>query len=250
MMKNGMKLKQLSEILPYLTNEQIAENLSIGDSIMGQAVYSILLEYLCRYMYVLGDNTEAYVNYLLLRFENWLLYRQHDIEAAVAASVTEFDPSADYRLTESEIKLKNDGDKTVTTKNKYDYESTEGATSGNAPTYSTYTTTYDSTAERLDSKRVDAGSRTTHVIASDDDKNKKTATTTHAATTLTDGETTYTADYIHSLKKLREGNIHRSPAEILKASEDLYMRSVLHYFISEFINRYTFYVGYLGGECL
>ena len=73
MMKNGMKLKQLSEILPYLTNEQIAENLSIGDSIMGQAVYSILLEYLCRYMYVLGDNTEAYVNYLLLRFENWLL---------------------------------------------------------------------------------------------------------------------------------------------------------------------------------
>lgn len=250
MMKNRMKLKQLSEILPNVTNEQIAEYLSIGDTIHGQAVFSILLEYLCRYVYVLGSNTEDYVRYFLLKFDDWLSYRGNDIAAAVEASLTEFDPSVDYRMSESEIKLKNDGDKTVTTKNKYDYTTTEGATDGNAPTFSNYTTTFDSTTDRLESKRVDEGSRTTHVLASDDEKNKKTATTSHTQTTLTDGDTTYTADYIHSLKKLREGNTHKSPAEIIKASEDLYMRSVLRYFIAEFIDRYTFYVGYLGGDCI
>lgn len=242
-----MKLMQLKDLILTMSESEIAE-LAISDVCDGDIVYSILLEYLLRYTYVYGDSETAKKHYFIFfKYQQWLKYRYPDIMKAMDAVYTEFDPTSDYRLRETEIKLKNDGDTTTTTKNMYDYTTTEGATEGNSPTFTNYTTTYDSTADRLESKRVDTGSTTTRVLASNDELNKKTATVTHNTTTMTQGDTTYSADYIHSINMTKEGNVHSSPADNIKKTIELYKRSLLHEYISEFINTYTFYTG---GECL
>ena len=242
-----MKLVQLKDLVLTMSESEIAE-LGITDVCDGDIVFSILLEYLLRYTYVHGDTETAQKQYFIFyKYQQWLKYRYPDIQKALDAVYTEFDPTGDYRLTESEIKLQNDGDTTTTTKNKYDYTTTEGATEGNSPTFTNYTTTYDSTADRLESKRVDTGSTTTRVLATNEELNKKTATVSHNNTTLTQGDTTYTADYIHSMNKLKEGNMHGSTADNIKKTIELYKRSLLHEYITEFINTYTFYTG---GECL
>lgn len=242
-----MKLMQLKDLILPMSESEIAE-LAISDVCDGDVIYSILLEYLLRYTFVHGDTETAQKHYFIYyKYQQWLLYRYPDIKTAIEAIYTEYDPTTDYKIKETEIKLKNDGDTTTTTKNMYDYTTTEGATEGNSPTFTNYTTTYDSTADRLESKRVDTGSTTTRVLASNDELNKKTATVSHNTTTMTQGDTTYTADYIHSMNKLKEGNIHSSPADNIKKTIDLYKRSVLHEFITEFINTYTFYTG---GECI
>lgn len=242
-----MKLMQLKDLILPMSESEIAE-LAISDVCDGDVIYSILLEYLLRYTFVHGDTETAQKQYFIFyKYQQWLLYRYPDIRKATEAIYSEFDPTADYKIRETEIKLKNDGDTTTTTKNMYDYTTTEGATEGNSPTFTNYTTTYDSTADRLESKRVDTGSTTTRVLASNDELNKKTATVSHNTTTMTQGDTTYSADYIHSLNLTKEGNVHSSPAENIKKTIELYKRSVLHEFITEFINTYTFYTG---GECI
>lgn len=242
-----MKLMQLKDLILTMSESEIAE-LAISDVCDGDVVYSILLEYLLRYTYVHGDTETAQKQYFIFyKYQQWLKYRYPDILKATEAIYSDFDPTEDYKLRETEIKLKNDGDTTTTTKNMYDYTTTEGATEGNSPTFTNYTTTYDSTADRLESKRIDTGSTTTRVLASNDELNKKTATVTHNTTTMTQGDTTYSADYIHSLNLTKEGNVHSSPADNIKKTIELYKRSLLHEYISEFINTYTFYTG---GECL
>lgn len=241
---SNRKLITLSQILPEMTPEQISTYLAIEDVFDGDVVYSIMLQYMYRYMFVVGETKALQIAYFFKMFGNWLLYRGYDIKRAIEALYAEFDPTADYSMKESEIKLENDGDKTTTTKNKYDYSVEDSAGSGaEAPTFSSYTTTFDSTAERLESKRIESGKRTTRTQAANDELNKKTTTVSHQAASLTDGETTYTADYIHSLKKIKEGNIHRSPAEIAKETIALYKNSLLHEFINEFMARYTFFAG-------
>lgn len=241
---SNRKLITLSQILPDMTPEQISTYLAIEDVCDGDVIYSIMLQYMYRYMFVVGETKALQTAYFFKMYGNWLLYRGYDIKRAIEALYAEFDPTTDYRLNESEIKLENDGDKTTTTKNKYDYSVEDSAGSGaEAPTYSSYTTTFDSTAERLESKRIESGKRTTRTQATNDELNKKTTTVSHQTASLTDGDTTYSADYIHSLKKIKEGNIHRSPAEIAKETIDLYRNSLLHEFISEFMNRYTFFAG-------
>lgn len=230
-----------------MTPIQISDNLAIGEVVDGEAVYSILLQYLFRYIYLTeGNNEDDLIRTFIGVYLNWLRYREPDIIAAIEAVRTRFNPTADYSMTESELRLENDGDKTVTTKNKYDYTSTETA---NSPTTSRYTTTYDSTADRLESKSVSTGSTETHVVAANDDVNKKTATTTHEAASMTVDDQTYSADYIHNIKKSKVGNIHKSPAEAVRYTIDLYRNSVLRSYIEEFIRMYTFYSGPTEGRC-
>lgn len=239
-------LIQLETILSEMTPEYVLDNYGIGEIISGDAVYSIFLQHMMRYCYLAGDTVDAAVSSFTVLWNNWLYYREAEITAAISALMyymNDVDPVSDYRMSESEIRLENDGDKTVTTKNKYDYTSTETA---NNPTTSRYTTTYDSTADRLESKSVSSGSTETHVVASDDTKNVKTATTTHTTASMTIDDVAYQADYIHNLKKLREGNIHKSPVEITKETIELYKQSVLYEFVYEFLQKYTFYVGYMG----
>lgn len=239
-------LIQLETILSEMTPEYVLDNFGIGEIIGGDAVYSIFLQHMMRYSYLAGDTVEAAVSSFTTLWNNWLYYREAEITAALNALMyymNDVDPVSDYRMSESEIRLENDGDKTVTTKNKYDYTSTETA---NNPTTSRYTTTYDSTADRLESKSVSSGSTETHVVAANDEVNKKTAVTTHTTASMSIDNTTYQADYIHHLKKLREGNIHKSPAEITKETIELYKQSVLYEFVYEFLQKYTFYVGYMG----
>lgn len=235
-----VQMKQLKDLILTMSESEIAE-LAISDVCDGEVVHAILLEYLLRYTYVYGESETAQKHYFIYyKYQKWLSYRYPDILRSIQALQSEFDPTADYKIRETEIKLQNDGDKTTTTKNKYDYTSTETA---NNPTTSRYTTTYDSAADRLESKSVSSGSTETHVVAANDELNKKTATVTHNATTMTQGDTTYSADYIHSLNLTKEGNMHSSPAENIRKTVELYMRSALHEFITEFINTYTFYTG-------
>ncbi len=235
-----MKMIQLKDLILTMSESEIAE-LAISDVCDGEVVHAILLEYLLRYTYVYGESETAQKQYFIFqKYQKWLLYRYPDIVRSIQALQSEYDPSADYSMTESELRLENDGDKTVTTKNKYDYTSTETA---NNPTTSRYTTTYDSTADRLESKSVSSGSTETHVVAANDEVNKKTAITSHTAASMTVDDQTYSADYIHNVKKSRTGNIHKSPAETIADTVALYRNSVLHRFLEEFINTYTFYTG-------
>lgn len=241
---------QLEVILSEMSDYFIEENFAIDDVCNGEDVFEIFMQFMKRYMYLPAGDTEYQKTYFAVRWTHWLSYRLADIQTAYAALRSEYDPTADYKINEKEIKLKNNGDKTTTTKNKYDYETTEGATAGSPPTNSNYTTTFDSTADRLESKRIETGSTTTHVTASNEELNKKTTTEQHQTTTMTDGETTYTADYIQSLEKKKTGNIHKSPAEVIKETLDLYRDSLLQQYVEDFLHTYTFYVGELGGECL
>lgn len=241
---------QLEVILSEMSDYFIEENFAIDDVCNGEDVFEIFMQFMKRYMYLPAGDIDYQKTYFAVRWTHWLSYRLADIQTAYAALRSEYDPTADYNINEKEIKLKNDGDKTTTTKNKYDYETTEGATAGSPPTNSNYTTTFDSTADRLESKRIETGSTTTHVTAANEELNKKTTTEQHQTTTMTDGETTYTADHIQSLNKKKTGNIHKSPAEVIKETLDLYRDSLLQQYVEDFLHTYTFYVGELGGECL
>lgn len=242
-------LIQLETILSEMSPEYITDAFSIEDVCSGEVVFSIFLQHMLRYCYLSGDTIDDAITAFGTLWSNWLYYRQPEIKEAIGTLmyyIDNIDPVSDYRLEESEIKLRNDGDNTVTTKNKYDYTSTETALAANKPTTERYTTTYDSTSDRLESKSVSSGSTETHVVASDDTKNVKTATTTHSLASMTVGDTTYSADYIHSLKKLRTGNIHKSPAEAAKETLELYKQSVIYEYVHDFLQKYTFYVGYMG----
>ncbi len=241
---------QLEVILSEMSDYFIEENFAIEDVCNGEDVFEIFMQYMRRYMYLPEGDIDYQKTYFAVRWTQWLSYRAADIQTAYAAIRSEYDPSTDYMLRETEMKLKNDGDKTTTVKQKYDYETTEGATAGSPPTNSNYTTTFDSTADRLESKRIETGSTTTHVTAANEELNKKTTTVQHQTTTMTQGDTTYTADYIHSLNMTKEGYVHGSPADNIKKTIDLYRDSLLQQYVEDFLHTYTFYVGELGGECL
>ena len=248
-MRVKRRLIQLETLFSEMTPEYIDSQFTIEDVCNGDVVFGIFLQHMLRYIYLQGETLQQAVTAFGALWTEWLAYRQPEITSAIATLsyyMSDIDPTADYRMSESEIKLKNDGDKTVETKNKYDYTSTETALASNKPTTERYTTTYDSTSDRLESKSISSGSTETHVVASDDTKNMKTATTSHTAASMTIDGTTYSADYIHNLTKFREGNIHKSPAEITKQSLELYKHSLLCEYIYEFLQKYTFYVGYMG----
>lgn len=241
-------LIQLITLIPQFSELDIAE-LAIYNSenelvVSGETIYALMNEYLLRYCYLISDNIlAAKTDFIFGKWKSWLLYRKPDLLKVLEALTAEYDPLSDYRLHEEELKRHNDGEDTTTTKNTYDYTTTDSAKAGDLPTYSNYVTTFDNTVERLESKRQDTGSRETHVVAADEDKNVKTTEYTHTEAEMTVGSETVSADKIdHKVRDL-EGHIKKTAQELTQETIDLYKASALHRFIDEFFSKYTFYVG-------
>lgn len=246
------RLIQLITLIPEFNDQDIAE-LAIYDYdnnllVSGEIVYSVMTEYMLRYCYLAGESLQARkADYIFNHWQGWLLYRRPDIIKIINALTAEYDPLNDYAMHETETKLHNDGEDTVTIKNKYDYTTTDGATTGDTPTYSNYVTTFDNTQERLESKRQDTGSRTVHTLAADEDKNVKTTSYTHTEAEMTIGTDTISADKIDHKTRDVEGHSRRSAQELTQQTIDLYKQSALRGLIDDFFAKHSFYVG--EGRC-
>lgn len=243
---------QLIEILPTFSELEVAE-LAITDGsdtiVPGNIVFAALNEYLLRYCILEGNTTaEQKISFIFGKYKQWLSVRQPDIVKMLQSLYADYDPLSDYSMHEKEVKLREDGEDTTTVKSIYDYTTTDEADGADKPTYSTYTTTFDDQSERLESKRIDEGKRTTHTVADDEDKNVKTTAYTHTEAELTVDDETYTADKIDYRKRDAEGHVHTSAQKLISETIDLYMHSVLQGFLKEFIDKYTYYVG-LEGRC-
>lgn len=243
---------QLIQILPTFSELEIAE-LAITDGsdtiVTGDIVYAALNEYLLRFCILEGSTTaEQKISFIFGKYKMWLNVRAPDIVKTLATVYSDYNPLSDYSIHEKEVKLHNDGEDTTTVKSIYDYTTSEEADSADKPTYSTYTTTFDGQTERLESKRIDEGKRSTHTVADDEDKNVRTTEYTHTEAEMTVDDGTYSADKIDYRKRDAEGHVHKSAQQLAKETADLYRQSVLQGFLKEFIDKYTYYVG-IEGRC-
>ena len=242
------ELIQLITLLPQFSELDIAE-LAVYDNdnqqvIPGNIIYAMMNEYLLRYCYLISDNIlAAKTDFIFGKWKTWLSYRKPDLLKVLEALTAEYDPLSDYRMHEEELKRHNDGEDTTTVKNTYDYTTTDSAKAGDLPTYSNYVTTFDSTSERLESKRQDTGSRETHVVAADEDKNVKTTEYTHTEAEMTVGSDTVSADKIDHKVRDVEGHTKKTAQELIGESVQLYAQSAVRGFIDDFFAKHTFYVG-------
>lgn len=229
----------------------------------GATVHYMLNEYAARYM--ICDS----VNNFIFKFASYNDYKLPDFRRAYAAVYSEYNPISNYDMTETSVDLKNDGEttrtrktatghNTVTTATVYDYSTETAADSNDKPTVKNYTTTYDNDSTgRLSNYTENTGKTTQRTYtAAGDNTNTNTVTDdmqidnteSHEHTTMTVGDTTYSADYITAHELKRSGNIGVTTTQrMIQSSIDLYKQSLLYDYIYDFICRYTFYAA--GGEC-
>ena len=259
------KILQLNDILNNMTSAQTALlALKDGNTTLygGDIVLYMLLEYGARYMIC-----DSVVNFLY----KWGAYNDYKlpdfIKAYNALYNTSYNPLDNYAMHESFIDLTNHGEtdrtrstseehNTVTTANNYDYTQTTAASSEDTPTTKNYTTTYDNDSTgRLASYSTTEGATTVNTAA-DIDNNYTTVTDdltiinseTHTPTSMTIGDTTYTADNIVSHELDRSGIIGTvTSQDMIKQEIEVRAKSLLYDYIYNFIERYTFYAQ--GGEC-
>lgn len=259
------KILQLNDILSHLTSAQTALlALKDGNTTLytGDIVTYMLNEYSARYI-ICDDVTN-----FLYKWLSYCDYKLPDfIKAYNALYNVSYNPLDNYAMHESYIDLTNHGEtdrtrstdadhNTVTTANNYDYTQTTAADDTDKPTTKQYSTTYDDdTTGRLAAYSTTEG-KTTVNTAADSDDNFTTVTDdltiinseTHTPTTMTVGDTTYTADNIVSHELDRSGNIGTvTSQDMIRQEIEVRAKSLLYDYIYNFIERYTFYAQ--GGEC-
>lgn len=185
----------------------------------------------CSYM------TEMYGNYKT-RSEIktlWTLYNAthyNDFIRAYNAFTSTYEPLDNYNGTEENVYLNQDGTKTDRTT----HGKTTTTTANNVQNEN-YTTSFDSQAYRPDNKSIQTGNTTAA------DTGTTTNTTEHSLTTLTVGDTTYTADSITAETKHRHGNLGvTSTQQMINQELELRKNPVALLYIDEFINDYAYYV--------
>lgn len=269
-----MKAVNLSDFIYDFSTEDIAE-LSISDGgetiCGGDIIYPIILEYSYRNIIMPAefDTAGAYRNYFLFyKYQPWLSYRLPDIVKMFDALWASYDPLSDSSYYETIADILSHGDKTytrtpdethnkTTTSNAYDYTTTDQAMTANKPTYSNYVTTYDNASPRLESQRIDQGGREQRTQASANnnvktitDDLKIVKTESHGTTTLTVGDTSYTADEVKGRIRQAYGQKDRTAQELIEQTLKLHMNSALHDIIYDFIQKHTYYAGdMLTGRC-
>ena len=165
----------------------------------------------------------------------WAIYTTihgADFLKAYNAWMTNYDPLENYNGSETNVYLTNDG--IVTNSTTHGKTTT---TTANSVTNENQVTTFESTTYRPDSKSVQSGSTTAA------DSGTTSETVTHTATTLSVGDTEYSADNVHGEIKNRHGNLGVTTSQQMITSEiEMRLKPLIMMYIDTFINEYAYYV--------
>lgn len=163
----------------------------------------------------------------------WTLYatmNTNDLTRAYNAFYSDYNPIDNYDGHETVVHIENHGTETTTRTDNL----TETATANNV-TNTDKITTFDSTNYRPAAESEQTGSTTTA------NSGTQTNATSHATTTLTDGDTTYTGDTISIDKRDRHGNMGVTRTqEMINDEIKLRMIPYLQQYIDNFIAQYAF----------
>jgi hypothetical protein len=160
-----------------------------------------------------------------------------DLEKALTAWNSEYNPISNYDKHETNIDIYNHGDNTKTTHSDPDHNTITTAATNDAANES-YITTFDSDTPRKESEtKIKGGTITTndnHVIEE----------TVHTSTTMANGETTLYGDEIRKHENITQGNIGVTTSQQMILSEvDMRLNPVIKQYLDRFVYTYCIYIG-------
>lgn len=177
---------------------------------------------------------------LYTKFELYNAMQAADLKRALTAWNADYNPLENYNGEIERVTLDNHGKETRkhTTGGEGGTHKTVTveAKSGTATTH--YTTTYDSQTPRTEYKDENTGGN----ITTDDLHTQDTTERENKA--LTVGETTYTADDVHSETEKKHGNLGVTTSQQMIESEvEMRLNPVTKQYLDRFVFQYAMYVG-------
>ena len=229
----------MQEGYPKSINEQIdsyiPEQIELFDIKDGSAVIcagDTVLNYM-KFMY--DEYMTRAALYLL-----WINYKnlhEHDLIRAYHAWISEYEPLQNYDSTEENVYLQNDGIETIRVNHGKVNTMAASTKNGEVPTTSNYVTTDDSATPRLESQSTSSG------VTTDTESGSTATTKEHTTSSLTVGDTEYTADYVKAELRKKSGNIGVTTSQQMLQSEvDLRLNPLIVQYIDSFMRDFTYYI--------